>query len=73
MDHGERKKFNAAEMLIGGMFTLGVDGICILIDLTGVGLAIAPIIQNFATFTMWWWAKSKGDPNAAKMGRQLAK
>ncbi len=69
----EHKKFNEAEMLVGGFFTLGVDGVCTLIDLTGVGLAISPIIQGFTTFTMWWWFKSKGDPNASKIGRQITK
>jgi hypothetical protein len=69
----KHEKFTEAEMLVGGLFTLGVDGICILIDLTGVGLAISPVLQGFVTFLMWWWLKSKGDPNAAKLGRQIAK
>lgn len=69
----EHKKFNEAEMLLGGFFTLGVDSVCFLIDWTGVGLAIAPIIQSFTTFTMWWWFKTKGDPNTLKTGRQVAK
>ncbi|MFH1192965.1 MAG: hypothetical protein V1656_01450 [Candidatus Jorgensenbacteria bacterium] len=69
----ELNKFNEVELLLGGLFTLGVDGVCFLIDWTGVGLAIAPIIQGFATFSMWLWARSKGDPGALKTGRQVAK
>lgn len=69
----ERKKFTEAEILLGGLFTLGVDGVCMLIDFTGIGLIVAPIIQGFTTFLIWMWFKSKGDPAAAKLGRQAAK
>ncbi|PIP30154.1 hypothetical protein COX26_00210 [Candidatus Jorgensenbacteria bacterium CG23_combo_of_CG06-09_8_20_14_all_54_14] len=69
----EHNKFMEVEMLLGGLFTLGVDGICFLIDWTGVCLAIAPIIQGFTTFVMWMWFKSKGDPGALSVGRQVAK
>ncbi|MDP1706645.1 MAG: hypothetical protein Q8L36_02390 [bacterium] len=69
----ERDKFNAVEMIIGGCFTLFIDALALLIDLTGVGLVIAPIIQTIANFVTSWWLKIKGGPNAFKAGRLIAK
>ncbi|MFH1161700.1 MAG: hypothetical protein V1696_00245 [Candidatus Jorgensenbacteria bacterium] len=70
----EHNKFTEVEILLGGFFTLAVDGVCILIDITGIGaVLIAPIVQGFTTFVLWLWFKSKGDPGAMKMGRQIVK
>ena len=69
----EHKKFGAGEIIIGTFFALGVDGISILIDITGVGVIIAPVIQGFATFAITMWFRSKGDPNATKLGKQILK
>jgi len=69
----EFKKYGIVEMIIGGLGFLFIDIICIVIDLTGVGLAIAPIIQSFGTFTMNWWAWKKDDKDALKLGKQIAK
>lgn len=69
----ENNKFNEVELVLGGMFTLGVDGTCALLDLTGVGAVITPFIQSFVTFVMWMWFRSKGDKNSGKLGRQIAK
>ncbi len=70
----EHNKFTEVELLIGGLFTLAVDGAAALIDVTGVGaVLVAPVIQWFTTFTMWLWFRSKGDPGALKMGRQIFK
>lgn len=68
----ERNKFTESEVVVGVLGALLVDGICIAIDLTGVGLAIAPIIQGAATFGFGWWIKSKGGAPAG-VGRWLAR
>lgn len=63
-----------AEMILWSFFLLGLDGICIVIDLTGVGLAIAPFLQGFGTFLNgMWFQKAKGDEGAVKFQRQLIK
>ncbi|MAF79808.1 hypothetical protein CL629_01885 [bacterium] len=69
---GERKQFVESEILIGVIFFSGLDGIAALIDVTGVGMAIAPILQSFGTgvITVWLW--SKGNKAAVKPGRQIA-
>lgn len=69
----EINKFTEAEMLLGIFFFGGIDGLAILIDLTGVGLAIAPVLQSFGTLTATLWLWSKGDKNTVKFGRQVAK
>jgi len=69
----EHKKYSTAELLIGVLGFLLIDLICIIIDLTGVGAVIAPMIQNFGTFTLNLWAWHKGDKNALKLGKQIAK
>jgi len=68
----ENSKFTESEMVVGGLFALGIDGICALTDLTGVGLAITPVIQGFAVFAISQWAESKGGAPAS-LGKQLAK
>ncbi len=78
-DGGEEKpnkdhnKFSAAEVLLGISFFGGLDSIAILIDITGVGLVIAPVIQSFGTLTQTLWFWSKGDKNSLKFGRQAVK
>lgn len=68
----ENNKFTESEMIIGGLFALGVDGICALIDLTGIGLAIAPVIQGFSVFAISQWVENKGGARAG-LGKQLSK
>lgn len=70
---GGRKQFSEAEYLLGFFFLGGVDVISIVIDLTGVGLVIAPVIQGFATFVMLWWMYAKGSKDAFKFGKTAAK
>ncbi|MDO8470194.1 MAG: hypothetical protein Q7S84_04260 [bacterium] len=68
----EHKKFTEAEMLVGVLLlTLPVDALSFLIDWTGIGLAIAPIIQSAAMFGIWLWLRSKGDTASVKLGKQL--
>ena len=67
------QKFNEVELLLGGFFTLSVDIVCALIDLTGIGLIIAPFLQSFVTFSIWLWFRSKGEQGVSSIGRQVAK
>jgi hypothetical protein len=69
----EINRFNEAEILVGGFFLLGIDLICILIDITGVGMAVAPFLQAPGTFFSSMWLKSKGDSGNMKLGRQITK
>ena len=70
----EHNKFGIVETVFGLLVFFPLDLVCILIDLTGVGLAIAPCIQGLATFVMRWWFKSHGDQNAlAFNGKQVAR
>lgn len=52
-------RFTEAELIIGSFAFLGVDVISLALDLTGVGAAIAPVLQGAATFLIEWWVKSK--------------
>ena len=66
-------KFVSAEILLGVFFFGGLDVVAIIIDFTGVGLAIAPVIQSFGTLAATLWLHSKGDKNTVKFGRQVTK
>jgi len=67
----EDNKFSEAELLVGGFFTLGIDGLCALIDLTGIGLFISPLIQSAATFAVSMWLQSKG--GSLSFGKEAVK
>ncbi len=67
----ENNKFTESEIIIGGLFTLGIDGVCALIDFTGVGTAVSPVIQGFATFAIDRWVDSKGGEQFG-LGKQFA-
>jgi len=67
----EDNKFTESEMIVGGLFALGVDGLCALIDFTGVGTAVSPVIQGFATFAIDRWVDSKGG-EVMGLGKQFA-
>lgn len=69
----EINKYNEVELIMGGLFYLGVDGICALLDFTGIGAVITPVIQSFGTFSQTLWAMGKGDKQALKLGRQISK
>lgn len=70
----EENRVLESEMILWSFFLLGLDGICILIDLTGIGLAIAPFLQGFGTFSNgMWFSKAKGDKGAMSLQRQLIK
>ncbi|MFA5776806.1 MAG: hypothetical protein WC988_04625 [Patescibacteria group bacterium] len=67
------KKFSEAEIILGGLFTLTIDGISAILDAFAVGLVISPVIQSGVTFSMWMWFKSKGDKTSGDIGKQVAK
>lgn len=67
----ESNKFTESEIIIGGLFALGVDGLCALIDLTGVGTGVAPVIQGFSVFAIDRWVDSKGGTSWGT-GKQMA-
>lgn len=67
----EDNKITESEMVVGGLLTLGVDGVCALIDLTGVGLAVAPVIQSFTVFAIDKWVENKGGEPFG-LGKQFA-
>ncbi|MEX1014476.1 MAG: hypothetical protein WDZ80_04930 [Candidatus Paceibacterota bacterium] len=69
----KEKKFNEAEIIIGGLATLGVDAVAFLLDLTAIGYIIATPLQAFTSFMTSLWASSKGDLEAFKAKRQVIK
>ena len=73
MDENYRK-INESEMLIGGVFLLGLDSLCALLDFFTAGF-IEPAtitIQGFINFWMMQWFKSKGG-DTGKLGQQILK
>jgi hypothetical protein len=66
-------KYSTAEIVIGTLFLLGVDFFTALLDLTGFGALISRIIKWLAQIVLLWWAIFKGDKNALKAGRVVAK
>jgi hypothetical protein len=70
----ETKKFMAAEIIFGILLYLTIDIGCILLDLTGVGLIIAPIIQSGAVLVMsLWFLIMHGDSGSFGLTRQIMK
>jgi hypothetical protein len=70
----EVNQVTESETIVWLLFLLGVDGVCIILDLTGVGIAVAPFVQGAGTFcSTLWFDKAKGDKGATKLQRQLIK
>ncbi len=69
----EIKKFTEAEIILGSLFTLGIDVLGAFLDGVVIGLVITPVIKGGVTFFMWLWFKSKGDKSSQKIGKQVAK
>ncbi|MEX0690024.1 MAG: hypothetical protein WD095_01125 [Candidatus Paceibacterota bacterium] len=67
------KKINEAEMVIGGLITLAVDGVAFLLDLTVFGYIVAVPLQAFTSLATSWMMWSKGDGGAFKAKRQFTK
>lgn len=66
-----RKPFEFGEIIFYSLFALFIDGLCFLLDLTVVGLIIAPIIQGLATFGFSVILKNKGDSTAISFKKQI--
>lgn len=69
----EHKKYSEVEILLGTFLFLGCDGICFLIDWTGVGIIVSRVIKWAANGAMMYVAWQKGDTNALKSGRVIGK
>lgn len=68
----EKKKIIEAEMIIGNGFCLAIDGVCALIDFSGIGLFLSPVIQSFGIFVIDQWVGSKGGGTPG-LGKKIAK
>ncbi|MBI2278767.1 MAG: hypothetical protein HYU81_01745 [Candidatus Brennerbacteria bacterium] len=68
-----KNKFTESEMIVGGFAFLGVDAVCLALDLTGVGIALTPFLQGAATFFVEWWVKSKSGSWGALDLKRVAK
>jgi hypothetical protein len=66
-----RQKFELGEIVFYSLFALFIDGLCLLLDLTVVGLVIAPILQGLATFGFSVILKNKGDSQAISFKKQI--
>jgi len=72
--NGEHKKFSEVEIMLGLFGFGGIDLVCAIIDFTGVGLALTPILQGGGTFASnLWFRFGKGDTQSLNLGRQIAK
>ena len=75
---GEYKKFNTAEIVIGGLFTFAVDGISFLLDWAavitgGITYAIAVLLQTGTSAATSFWLHNKGGKRAWGLERQFIK
>lgn len=66
-------EYTTVELILGIMFFGTIDLIALIIDLTGVGMAIAPFIQAGGNGVMYYWSWTKGDAAALRLGRMLTK
>jgi hypothetical protein len=64
-------RFELGEIIFYSLFALLIDGLCLLLDLTVVGLIIAPIIQGLATFGFSLILRNKGDSQALSFKKQI--
>ena len=74
----EHKKFNTAEVVIGGLFTLAIDVVSALLDLAaivtgGITYVIAVLLQAGTSAATSFWLMSKGGKRAFGLERQLTK
>ena len=70
----EHRKFNMAEIVVGGLFTLTVDAVAALLDFVpAIGWMIASIIQAGTSFGTSMWLRTKGGKRAFGLERQLIK
>ena len=70
---GNYEKFSTAEIVLGSLLTLFADFFFAVLDVFIIGVIIGPILQGGVTFGMQIWFRSKGDPDAMNIGRQIVK
>ncbi len=74
MGDKELKPFNEAELVVGTLGCLLVDGASALLDLVpAFGLLAAAAIQSGASFGTTFWLMTKGGSRAARLERQVLK
>lgn len=61
------RPFSTAEIVVYGSLIAGIDGICAIIDLTGVGIILAAPLQLFLTWGMEQVQKSHGSTSLGKL------
>ena len=67
-------KFNAAETVLGILFSLLIDGLAAILDLVPIiGKITAPVIQAGVSFGTTLWLMAKGGKKATSLERQLVK
>ncbi|MDI6820616.1 MAG: hypothetical protein QMD65_00345 [Patescibacteria group bacterium] len=69
----EHNKYKEVELILGSMVTISIDGVCFILDFTGIGDIITPFIQSAGTACLSLWAWRKGDKASLKLGRQATK
>jgi len=68
------REFTTAEIVVYGALITGIDGICAIIDLTGVGVAAAGPLQIFVQWVMEQTQKSHGATDLGKLtGKRIGK
>lgn len=73
MDEGHNK-FTEAEIVVGGLGTLFIDGVSFVLDFVPVvGWVIATILQAATSVGTSWWLQNKGGKRAWGFERQLIK
>lgn len=73
MEENDHNPFIGAEIILGGLVFLGVDVISLIIDLTGIGMAVAPVLQSGSVVALSLWSQTKGGKNTFSFSRQLVK
>jgi hypothetical protein len=70
----EYQKFKESELLTGGLACLFIDLGCLVIDFTGVGIAVSVVAKSAARGLTDWWIWSKGGelPSIGKLSLKYA-
>ncbi len=71
MEEKEKEKIGMVEMILGGLITLSIDIVLIIIKLIGIGLILYLPIRGLGFFLMTWFFKNKGDEQAMSLEKIL--
>jgi len=71
----EHNKFTEAEMVVGGLGALFVDGVCAVIDFftVGIGATFTWVVQLAATGGIEWWVSQKGGDMSVFTAKRFGK